>query len=132
MTEAPKVQSIPVKMYRTPDRLSVTAPMPGVEPEDILVDVTENRTLLMQAALRGALKDVKELLMDEWSVGDYYREVQLPNAVDGIHANVTYGNGVLVVVLPISEQHTPASLTLEKTAKDYGEYVGNSGHKQVE
>ena len=132
MTETSKVQSIPVKMYRTPDRLTVAAPMPGVEPEDILVDVTAERRLLLQAGLRGALKDVKELLMDEWSVGDYYREVELPNAVDGIHANVTYGNGVLVVVLPISQQHTPASLTLKKTAKDYGEYVGNSGHKQTE
>ena len=132
MTETSKVQSIPVKMYRTPDRLTVTAPMPGIEPEDILVDVTEDRHLLLQAGLRGALKDVKELLIDEWSVGDYYRELELPNAVDGIHANVTYGNGVLVVVLPISQEHTPATLTLEKTAKDYGEYVGNSGHTQAE
>ena len=132
MTEASKVQSIPVKMYRTPDRLMVAAPMPGVEPEDILVDVTEDRHLLLQAGLRGALKDIKELLMDEWSIGDYYRKLELPNAVDGIHANVTYGNGVVVVVLPISQEHTPASLTLEKVAKDYGEYVGNSGHEQTE
>lgn len=132
MTETPKVQRIPVKMYRTPDRLMVAAPMPGVEPEDILVDVTENRHLLLQAGLRGALKDVKELLLDEWSIGDYYRELELPDAVDGVHANVTYGNGVLVVVLPISQQHTPAVLTLEKTAQDHGEYVGNSGHQQTE
>ena len=132
MTESPKVQHIPVKMYRTPDRLMVTAPMPGVEPDDILVEVTENRHLLLQARLRGALKDVKELLLDEWSAGDYYRELELPDSVDGIHANVTYGNGVLVVVLPISDTTTPAVLTLEKTAKDLGEYVGNSGHKQAE
>jgi len=131
MTETSKVQSIPVKMYRTSDRLMVAAPMPGVEPEDILVDVTEDHHLLLQAGLRGALKDVKELLLDEWSVGDYYREIELPDAVDGIHANVTYGNGVLVVVLPISQQHTPATLTLEKTARDHGEYVGNSGHIQA-
>ena len=132
MTESSKVQSIPVKMYRTSDRLTVAAPMPGVEPEDILVDVTENGHLLLQAGLRGALKDIKELLLDEWSIGDYYREIELPNSVDGIHANVTYGNGVVVVVLPISQEHTPASLTLEKISKDYGEYVGNSGHEQTE
>ncbi len=132
MTETPKVQRIPVKMFRTSDRLMVTAPMPGVVPEDILVEVTENRRLVLQAELRGALKDIKELLLDEWSVGGYYRELELPDAVDGVHANVTYGNGVLVVVLPISQQTVPATLTLEKTAKDFGEYVGNSGHKQAE
>ncbi len=132
MTETPKVQSIPVKMYRSADRLMVAAPMPGVEPDDILVDVTENRHLLLQAGLRGALKDVKELLIDEWSAGDYYRELELPDAVDGLHANVTYGNGVLVVVLPLSQEHTPAILTLKTTGKDYGATVGNSGHKQAE
>jgi len=131
MTETPKIQRIPVKMFRTPDRLTVTAPMPGIEPEDILVEVTESRHLLLQAELRGALKNVKELLLDEWSAGDYYRELELPDAVDGVHANVTYGNGVLVVVLPISQETVPATLTLEKTAKDFGEYVGNSGHKQT-
>lgn len=132
MTETPKVQRIPVKMYRTSDRLMVTAPMPGVDPEDILVKVTEDRHLLLQAGLRGALKDVKELLLDEWSAGDYYRELELPDAIDGVHANVTYGNGVLVVVLPISQQTVPAILTLKKTAKDFGEYIGNSGHTQAE
>ena len=132
MTESPKVQNIPVKMYRTLDRLMVAAPMPGVEPDDILVEVTESRHLLLQASLRGALKDVKELLLDEWSAGDYYRELELIDSVDGIHANVTYGNGVLVVVLPISDQTTPAVLTLKKTAKDFGEYIGNSGHAQAE
>ncbi len=132
MTESPKVQRIPVKMYRTPDRLTVAAPMPGVEPDDIVVEVTESRHLLLQAGLRGALKDVKELLLDEWSAGDYYRELELTDSVDGIHANVTYGNGVLVVVLPISQQTTPAVLTLKKTAKDFGETVGNSGHAQTE
>ncbi len=132
MTETPKVQRIPVKMFRTSDRLMVTAPMPGVVPEDILVEVTENRRLVLQAELRGALKDIKELLLDEWSVGGYYRELELPDAVDGVHANVTYGNGVLVVVLPLSQQTVPATLALEKTAKDFGEYVGNSGHNRAE
>ena len=132
MTETPKTQHIPVKMYRTPDRLTVAAPMPGVQPDDILVQVTEDRRLVLQAVLRGALKDVKELLLDEWSAGDYYRELELSDAVDGISANVTYGNGVLVVVLPISDQTTPATITLKKTAKDFGEYIGNSGHEQAE
>ncbi len=132
MEETPKIQHIPVKMYRTPDRLTIAAPMPGVQPEDIQVQVTENRRLVLQAALRGVLKDVKELLLDEWSVGNYYRELEIQDAVDGEHANVTYGNGVLVVVLPISQETVPATLVLDKTAKDFGEYVGNSGHKQTE
>ena len=128
MQEQVKVQQIPVKVYRTSDRLMVAAPMPGLEPADVLVQVTNEGHLLLQGELRGMLKNVKELLMDEWSVGGYYRELALPNAVDGMHANVTYGNGVVVVVLPISNQTTGANLTLETIGPARGQQVGNVGH----
>jgi|SRR5450432_1376198 HSP20 family protein len=124
MQEQAKIQHIPIKMYRSPERLVIAAPMPGSEPEDILVKVTED-SVVMQGDIRGLLKDVKELLTDEWSVGSYYREVQLPNPVDGEHANVTYGNGVLVVNLPISEKTVTATLVLERTGAARGERVGN-------
>jgi HSP20 family protein len=125
MQEQAKIQHIPIKMYRTSERLVIAVPMPGLEPEDILVKVTES-SVVMQGDIRGLLKDVKELLIDEWSVGSYYREVQLPNPVDGEHANVTYGNGVLVVNLPISEKTVTATLVLDKTGIAHGERVGNA------
>lgn len=129
MQEQEKMQQILVKVYRTVDRLMVAAPMPGMEPEDIVVEIKPDGRLLIQGELRGMLKDVKELLVDEWSAGHYHRELQLPNAVDGEHANVNYGNGVLVVTLPISQQNTPALLTLAKTGSARGERVGNVGHR---
>jgi HSP20 family protein len=125
MQEQAKIQHIPIKMYRTSERLVIAVPMPGLEPEDILVKVTES-SVVMQGDIRGLLKDVKELLIDEWSVGSYYREVPLPNSVDGEHANVTYGNGVLVVNLPISEKTVTATLVLDKTGIAHGERVGNA------
>jgi HSP20 family protein len=128
MQEQLKVQQIPVKVYRTADRLMVAAPMPGLEPEDVLVQITDDGHLILQGELRGMLKNVKELLIDEWSVGEYYRDLPLPNAVDGMHANVTYGNGVVVVALPISNQTTAANLTLETVGPARGQQVGNTGH----
>ncbi|HEX6477701.1 MAG TPA: Hsp20/alpha crystallin family protein [Ktedonobacteraceae bacterium] len=128
MQERPKIQLIPVKMYRTPDRLMVAAPMPGMEPEDILVEITGDGMLILHGALRGVLKDAKEVLIDEWSVGDYHRELGLPDTVDGEHANVTYGNGVLVVAMPISDEMIPGRLTLETVGPAHGEHVGNIGH----
>ena len=131
MQEKAKIQHIPVKVYRSADRLMVAAPTPGLQPEDILVKVTENNVLTIQGELRGILKDIKELLLDEWSVGGYYRELELPNTVDGEHANVTYGNGVLVVALPISQQTVPAILQLERVGTDHGERVGMAGRMQI-
>ena len=127
MQEKEKIQQVPIKVYRTADRLMVAAPMPGMQPEDILVQVTEDGRLILQGELRGLLKDVKELLLDEWSVGSYYREITLPNIVDGEQTNVTYANGVLVVAMVVSDVTRPATLTLEKVGPAHGERVGNIG-----
>jgi HSP20 family protein len=124
-------QSIPVNLYKTLDRLMAAVPMPGLEPEDIIVDITADRRLVLHGEPRGSLKDIKETLSVEWSAGPYHREIDLSTAVDGIHANVTYGNGVVTVVMPISEQTRPARLTLVRLAATHGEHKGHSGHPPV-
>jgi HSP20 family protein len=121
-------QHSPVKVYRTAERLMVAAPMAGLEPENMLVEVTHEGRLMLHGEQRAMLKQVKELLVDEWSVGVYHRELALPVPVNAACANVTYGNGVLLVALPISDQTSPARLTLECVTPTHGERKGNAGH----
>ena len=128
MHEHPKHQHIPVKMYRTAERIMIAAPMPGMEPVDIVVEVTAQGRLIVHGALRGLLKEVKELLVDEWSIGPYHRELDLPVAVNAEHANVSYGNGVLLVTLPLSTKTVAARVTLERISPTHGEHKGNAGH----
>jgi HSP20 family protein len=128
MQEQEKHQHIPVKVYRTDDRVMIAAPMAGLEPENILVEVTNDGRLILQGDERALLKEVKELLIDEWSVGAYHRELALSVPVNAVCANVTYGNGVLIVTLPISDQTTPARLTLARVTPTHGEHRGNVGH----
>ena len=105
--------------------------MPGIELENIIVEVTQDGRLILHGKVRASLKDAKEVLLDEWRVGGYHRELPLPNAVDGPLGNVTYSNGVIVVALPLSEQTHPARLLLESIGQARGERVGNSGHPVV-
>ena len=115
MPEQAKVQQVPLKVYRTADRLTVATPMAGMEPEDFMIEITADGRLLLDGEMRAMLKDVKELLLDEWSVGAYYRDYTLPVPVDGSQAAATYGNGVLVVTFPIATRIVPARLTLSST-----------------
>ena len=131
MQEQLKQQHIPVKVYRTDRRLMIAAPMAGLEPENIAVEVTADGRLILHGDLRSMLKEVKDLLLDEWSVGIYHRELALPNAVDAACANVTYGNGVLTVTLPISEQTHPARLMLVRRSPTHGERRGNAGRPPI-
>src|SRR5260370_42547785 len=107
MQEQLKQQYIPVKVYRTDQRLMVVAPMAGLEPENIVGEVTAEDRLILHGDLRGRLKEVKELLLDEWSVGVYHRELALPVTINATCANVTYGNGVVPVTLQISLHTLP-------------------------
>jgi HSP20 family protein len=127
-----RVQQPLVNVYRTDDRVMVAAPLPGMEPADISVEVTANGRLVLHGELRGELTGQKEVLLEEWSAGGYHRELELPVAVNGELANVTYGNGVLVVVLPVAEQPRPARLTLQELSPTRGERVGSAGHNPIQ
>lgn len=93
---------VPVNVYRTEDRLMVAVAMPGLQPEDITIEVGPGGAMRLRGALRGRLKDWKEVLVEEWQAGGYSRELDLPAAVDASAGHATYENGVMVVVLPIA------------------------------
>src|SRR5258708_31938563 len=128
MQEQLKQQHIPVKVYRTDERLMIAAPMAGLEPENIVVEVTADGRLILHGDLRAMLKEVKELLLDEWSVGVYHRELALPVPVNATCANVTYGNGVLTVTFPISHHTCPARIQLEPLAPTHAARKGHRRH----
>lgn len=128
MNDDAELQKVPIKVYESADRLTVAAPMPGLEPEDITVEVTPGNQLLLHGGGRGRLKGENRVLEDEWNPGPYCRELTLPSPVDGAMANVTYRNGILVVVLPLSDATQPAHLGLEAVGPEHGERVGNTGH----
>ncbi|HZP56834.1 MAG TPA: Hsp20/alpha crystallin family protein [Dehalococcoidia bacterium] len=121
-------QVIPVKVYRGDGRITVASPMPGLEPEDIEVDVTHDNRIVLHGGLRGTLKGANRVVEDEWTPGPYHREYRLPDHVDGEMANVTYGNGVVVVALPVSDGTRPARLIPHRSGMARGEVTGNTGH----
>jgi HSP20 family protein len=121
---------VPVRVYQSSDRLMVAAPLPGLEPEDIAVRVAGD-TLTIHGDVRGIRQEERDLLAAEWSIGPYHRELQLPQPVDGARANATYGNGVLVLVLPkLAADGAPveAEFRLQVVDAPRGQRVGHHGH----
>jgi HSP20 family protein len=123
-------QPLPVRIYQIDDRIMVAAPMPGLEPEDIVVTVAGPRVII-RGAERGPGQHERNLLLAEWAVGPYYRELILPQPVNGVLTNATYGNGVLVLALPKLTHEQPDTDTEFRLqaigATTHGERVGHSG-----
>lgn len=70
-----------------------------------------------------------QLVLAEWAVGPYYREVSLPEPVNGALTNATYGNGDLVLSMPKAQagDALAAEIRLEAVDSTRGEHVGHVG-----
>ncbi len=130
MTVAPpEGQRIPVRIHQTGDHLVLTAPMAGLNPQDILVTVAGEKVRL-RGAYRGPGQARRDLVLVEWTVGPYSRDVLLPHPVNGELTNATYGNGVLVLSMPKVEpwqEVTGAEFCLEVVEATRGQRVGHTG-----
>jgi HSP20 family protein len=122
-------QKIPVRIYQSDNHVMLMAPMPGLEPENISVTIAGSRVEI-RGEERGPRQHEKDVIVDEWAVGPYYREVKLPQAVNGSLANATYGNGVLVLSMPKlkpGEEAASAEFQLHPISATHGERVGFAG-----
>lgn len=104
------MSQVPVNVYSADGKLMVAALMPGLQPEDITVEVGGGR-LALRAEVRGRLKDWKDVHVEEWQAGGYSRDIDLPLPVDGSAGHATYENGVLVIILPQSDAARPGSFS---------------------
>jgi hypothetical protein len=98
-----------VRVYRTADRIMVAAPMPGLEPPDIMVIVDGDR-LTIEGKERGPHQHERDLMRAEWTIGPYYRELELLHPVRADLVNATYDNGVLVLAMPTLDPGQPRVL----------------------
>ena len=124
MTDA---TAVPVNVYENDRELVVAAPMPGIGPEDVDVEVTADRRLVLRARQHGPGQERIEYLTREWSYGPFERAIDLPRDVDAPRANISLGNGVLMVALPKSPQHVPGTLEVQRRGHARGMTTGHAG-----
>jgi HSP20 family protein len=85
-------------------QLQVHAELPGLKPEDVKVEVTNDSLIL-----RGERKSEHEHRLggtyrSERRYGEFYREIPLPEGVNPDDAKAQFRNGVLEITVPIPEQ----------------------------
>jgi HSP20 family protein len=122
-----EASTLPLRVYETDRRIMVAAPMPGLEPGDIAVHVGGDRVRI-HGMERGPHQHERQLLLAQWAIGPYDAEITLTGPVDGALTNATYGNGVLVLVMPKvrrGNQGVTADIRLEAVKATRGERVGH-------
>jgi HSP20 family protein len=126
MTDA---TAVPVNVFENDRELMVVAPMPGVAPEDISIDVLDDGRLTVRSRMHGEGQERISYIRREWSYGPYERTIELPCAVDAKRANVTYGNGVLSITFPKAGSTSSGRVLVQRTGHTRGVAAGHRGSR---
>jgi HSP20 family protein len=83
----------------------LTADMPGVDKNDIKINV-KNGNILEISAQKKTEQEQKErgFVRHERGYTGYYRSITLPATVDPSKAKATYNNGVLEITMPLTQE----------------------------
>jgi HSP20 family protein len=106
---------MPMDLYRDADNYVLNADLPGIDPESVDVDV-DGQLLSIRAERAPRTQDDVRWIARERSTGSYLRRFTLGQAIDTANISATYDNGVLSVVLPVTEKAKPRKVEVQTSA----------------
>lgn len=89
-----------IDVAETEDELMVNVEIPGMDPKDIDVSVSEGTLLIKGEKKLEAEEKEADYRLIERNYGTFIRSIRLPAEVQGDKISASYKNGVLTVVLP--------------------------------
>jgi HSP20 family protein len=102
---------MPVDLYRAGDQYVLNADLPGIDPGSVDVDV-DGQLLTIRAQRTATGVDGAKWLSQERPYGSYLRQFSLGVGVDPERISAHYDNGVLSVIVPVSEKAKPRKIEI--------------------
>jgi HSP20 family protein len=109
----PVVWQPAVEMYETDSEVVARAELPGIDPKEVDVTVTEGALVIKAEAKAEQEERGRNYLRRELRYGAFLRSVPLPAEVKGDEAKATYKNGVLEIRVPKSERVKPRQVKVQ-------------------
>lgn len=109
-------RAIPVDLYREHDQYVLNADLPGIDPGSIDVDI-DGQLLTLRAHRTSDTAEGVKWLARERVGGSFLRQFSIGEGVDTERVSATYENGVLSVILPLSERAKPRKVVVESAPR---------------
>ncbi|MBF0672003.1 MULTISPECIES: Hsp20/alpha crystallin family protein [unclassified Salinibacterium] len=97
---------MPIDLHKEGDHYVLSADLPGVDPGSIDVDV-DGQVLTIRAERTARGDDSVTWLARERATGSFLRQLNLGDGLDTEAISAHYDNGVLSVMIPVSERAKP-------------------------
>jgi HSP20 family protein len=108
---------MPVDLYREGDQYILTADLPGVDPGSVDIDV-DGQLLTIRAQRTADTQQRSSWLTKERPYGTYLRQFSVGEGIDTEKISATYDNGVLSVVVPVSERAKPRKIQITSPSRE--------------
>lgn len=95
-----------VDVRETNDEFIICAALPGVEKEDVQVEVSDS-TLALTGKVKQTQAPEESWLRRELPYGQFFRAFNLPSEVRGNQVKASFKNGVLEIHVPKAEEAKP-------------------------
>ncbi|MBF4994745.1 Hsp20/alpha crystallin family protein [Arthrobacter gandavensis] len=106
------LRGMPMDLYRQDDRYVLSVDLPGIDPGSVDIDVDgQLLTIRAERTLRG--KDGVQWLTREREGGSFLRQLSLGQGIDTEGITAHYDNGVLNVIIPVSEKAKPRRIEVQ-------------------
>lgn len=103
---------MPMDLYRDGDHYVLNADLPGIDPGSVDIDVDgQVLTIRAERTHRGA--EGVTWIARERSGGSFLRQLNLGQGIDTTAISASYENGVLSVVIPVSEKAKPRKIEVQ-------------------
>jgi HSP20 family protein len=99
-----KEVSTSIDMYEEGDNLIIKAELPGVNKEEISIDISDDVITISGEKKSEEKTESKDFYRVERSFGSFTRKVRLPVEIQVDKAHASYNEGVLEIRMPKSEK----------------------------
>ena len=107
---------MPIDLFRDGDHYVLSADLPGVDPGSVDVDV-DGQLLTIRAERTTRSGDDVQWLVHERPSGSFLRQLTLGDGLDTTGISAHYENGVLSVVIPVSEKAKPRKVEVQSAQR---------------
>ncbi|WP_345751658.1 Hsp20/alpha crystallin family protein [Microbacterium rhizophilus] len=105
---------MPMDLYRDGDHYVLSADLPGIDPGSVDIDV-DGQLLTIRAERTPRSAEGVKWITRERPAGSYLRQLNLGQGIDTAGISATYDNGVLSVLIPISEKAKPRKIEVQRS-----------------